>query len=108
MEEHHKYLRAPTVIRGSKKKIFQALKNRVWGKLQGWKEKVLSRTGNEILIKAVMRTILTYLVEFFTLLDTLVDELHGHLQGQVWTRKIHWQVSLDLCRPYCFGGLGFR
>lgn len=36
-----------------KKQFFQYIKNRVAKKLRGWKEKLLSQVGNEILINFV-------------------------------------------------------
>ena len=46
-----KYLGLPPVIGRAKKKAFQEIKDRVWKKLQGWKEKLLSQAGREVLLK---------------------------------------------------------
>ncbi|XP_021738183.1 uncharacterized protein LOC110704673 [Chenopodium quinoa] len=54
VEKHEKYLGLPTTIGRSKKVIFAGLKERLWKKLQGWKEELLSRSGKEILIKAIL------------------------------------------------------
>ena len=43
----------------SKTKAFEYLKDRVWQRIQGWKEKLLSKAGKEILIKAVAQAIPT-------------------------------------------------
>ena len=51
VDRHVKYLGLPTVIGRSKKDIFSCLKDRVWKKIQGWKEKFLSTAGKEVLIK---------------------------------------------------------
>ena len=48
-----KYLGLPSLIGRSKKQIFNEVKERVGKKLMGWKEKMLSIGGREILIKAV-------------------------------------------------------
>lgn len=61
---HGKYLGIPTIIGCSKKAIFASLKERIWKKLQGWKEKLLSRPGKEVLIKAVAQAIPTYMLRF--------------------------------------------
>lgn len=48
---HDKYLGLPTVFDKSKRISFGAIKDRERRKLQGWKEKLLSRAGKEVLIK---------------------------------------------------------
>ena len=62
-----------TLVGRDKKQSFIYLKERVWKKLQGWKEKLLSQAGREILIKSVIQAILTYTTSCFKLL--LIIEL---------------------------------
>lgn len=50
---HTQYLGLPVILGRSKKEIFSMVMDRVWKKIKGWKEKVLSRFGKETLIKAV-------------------------------------------------------
>ena len=59
VEKHQKYLGIPTVYENSKKVMFRSILNRVWKKLQGWKEKLLSGAGKEVLIEAVIQAIPT-------------------------------------------------
>lgn len=40
--KHEKYLGLPTLIGRSKKAIFEGIKDRMWKKLNGWKEKLLA------------------------------------------------------------------
>ena len=42
IKEYEKYLGLPLVVGRHKKASFNYIKDRVWGKLQGWKEKLLS------------------------------------------------------------------
>ena len=42
IKEYEKYLGLPPVVGRHKKVSFNYIKDRVWGKLQGWKEKLLS------------------------------------------------------------------
>lgn len=51
--KHNKYLGLPSVIGKSKMKVFTEVKERDAKKLVGWKEKILSIGGREVLIKAV-------------------------------------------------------
>ena len=48
-----KYLGLPSVIGKSKNQVFAEIKEKVGKKLSGWKEKMLSVGGKEILIKAI-------------------------------------------------------
>lgn len=43
----------PVYVGCSKRKTFEYLKERVWRRIQGWKERLLSRAGKDILIKAI-------------------------------------------------------
>ena len=52
-QRHSKYLGLPSIIGKSKKEIFAKVKEKVGKKLSGWKEKLLSSGGREVLIKAV-------------------------------------------------------
>ena len=38
----------------NKKESLTFIKERIWGKLQGWKEKLLSQTRREVLLKAIV------------------------------------------------------
>ena len=63
--QFEKYLGLPPVIGRAKKRVFNDIKDRVWRRLQGWKEKLLSQVGREILIKAVIQSIPTYAISCF-------------------------------------------
>ena len=89
------------------------LKDRVWKKLQGWKEKFLSKVGKEILIKSVIQAIPIYMMSIFRLPCGLVDQIHA-LFAKIWWgssnthRKIHWHSWSHTCLPKSKGGMGFR
>lgn len=51
--QNEKYLGLPVYVGSSKADVFAYLKDRVWQRIQGWKEKMLSWAGKEIMIKAV-------------------------------------------------------
>lgn len=110
---HDKYLGLPTSFKRSKKLSFSCIKDRVWKKLQGWKEKLLSKAGKEILIKAVAQSIPTYSMSCFKLLNTFCEDIERIIRQFWWgtsssDRGISWKAWSELCRPKCEGGLGFR
>lgn len=81
--------------------------------MQGWKEKLLSRPGKEVLIKAVAQAIPTYMMSIFKIPEGLIDEMHSVLAKFWWgstatSRKIHWHNWESLCLPKAMGGMGFR
>ena len=75
VERFDSYLRLPTLIGWRKYDSFAFLKERVWKKIQDWKGKLLSKGGKEILIKAVVQSIPTYMMGVFQLPKKLCDEL---------------------------------
>lgn len=48
-----RYLGLPVHVGISRTSMFAYLKDKVWKRIQGWKEKFLSWAGKEILIKAI-------------------------------------------------------
>ena len=77
VEKFEAYLRLPTLVGRAKYQTFSYLKDRVWKKLQGWKGRMLSRVGKEVLIKAVAQSIPTYTMGVFLLPVKLCDELNA-------------------------------
>ena len=57
-----KYLGLPSLIGRSKKQVFTEIKERVGKKMLGWKEKLLSIGGKEILIKVMVQAMPTYIM----------------------------------------------
>lgn len=53
------------------------IKDRVWNKLKGWKQKALSRAGKEIMIKSVAQAIPTYIMSYFLLSSSMCKELEA-------------------------------
>jgi hypothetical protein len=77
IQNFDKYLGLPALIGRSKRAIFNGLKERIVRRLQGWKEKFLSKAGREILIKAVAQAIPTYTMNCFRLPKSWCDEVNS-------------------------------
>ena len=56
-------------------------------RLQGWKEKFLSKAGREILIKAVAQAIPTYAMNCFKLPKTWCEEINSLIARYWWGQK---------------------
>ena len=113
IKQHETYLGLPSLVGKSKKHTFRALKEKLDNKLSGWKEKLLSQVGKEVLIKAVAQAILTYTMSVLKLPDSLCDELAGMIRRFWWGQKegknkMAWLSWDKMCTPKEEGGLGFR
>lgn len=67
VREHKKYLGLPFFVGCSKYHTFAQIKEKVWNRIHGWKEKMLSQAGREFLIKAVAQSMPTYTMNCFLL-----------------------------------------
>lgn len=113
VRSHDKYLGLPTVFLRSKRFSFANLRGRIWKKIKGWKEKLLSKTGKEVLIKAVAQSIPTYAMSCFKLPSSFCNEVTSIIRNFWWgttnlERGIPWKAWKKICRSKCEGGLGFR
>ena len=111
--KHYMYLGLPSIICRSKTDVFAEVKERVARKLSGWKEKLLSIGGREILIKAVAQAIPTYTMSCFLLPKSLCDEIEGMMRKFWWGQReqesrIAWINWKKLCKSKLEGGMGFR
>ena len=113
IREYEKYLGLPTVVGRNKHMSLNYIKDRVWGKLQGWKGKMLSQAKKEVLLKAVIQAILTFAMSCFRLPISLCQDIKMLIRKFWWgqrgdRRKIHWKKWEVLCQSKMEGGLGFK
>ena len=112
-EKHEKYLGIPTLVGQSRHDTFAFIKDRLSKKLTGWRSKLLSAAGREILLKVVAQAMPLYTMNNYLLPQNLIQELH-QLCARFWwggtdeKRGMHWRAWDELCRPKKDGGMGFR
>ncbi|XP_074318065.1 uncharacterized protein LOC141654850 [Silene latifolia] len=113
VEEQERYLGLPTVVGRSKKVLTNILRDKLSKRLEGWRGKILSRAGKEVLLKAVANSLPTYVMSIFKIPVNFCEELRsmmsrfwwGHEEGK---RGISWVAWKKLCQPKGMGGMGFR
>ena len=84
---HNKYLGLPSIIGRSKIEVFAEVKERIGKKLAGWKEKMLSIGGKEVLIKVVAQAVPTYTMSCFLLPKRLCEEIEGMIRRFWWGQR---------------------
>ncbi|KAL5763122.1 hypothetical protein ACOSP7_019386 [Xanthoceras sorbifolium] len=62
---HEKYINLPSFTFRNKKTLFFNIKDWMWAMIKGWKCRLFSAAGNEILLKAVIQAISTYAMSLF-------------------------------------------
>lgn len=80
IKQHEKYLGLPSLVGRNKRNPFNAIKEKLGKTFVGWKEKMLSKAGKEVLIKAIAQAILIYTMSCFKLPDSLCDELKSMIR----------------------------
>ena len=87
IRHHEKYLGLPPLVGKGKRKAFNCIKDMVGRKIVGWKGKLISNAGREILIKAVAQATPTYTISCFKLPDSLCKELNSMVRNFWWGQK---------------------
>ena len=113
VSQYEKNLGLPSFVGRAKKQSFSYIRERVWSKIKGWKEKLLSQAGHEVLIKPVLQAMPTFTMGCFKLPKSLCKDIESMIRKFWWgykgeARKIHWVGWNKICLPKSQGGLGFR
>ena len=87
IQHYEKYLGLPSFVGRAKKACFTHTKERIWAKMQGWKEKLLSQAGKEVIIKVVVQSIPTYSMSVFKLPVGLCKEIEAMIQKFCWGQR---------------------
>ncbi|CAN6678460.1 unnamed protein product [Malus baccata var. baccata] len=107
------YLGVPAIWGRSKNGGLAYVKDRVLGKVQGWKQSTLSSAGKEVLIKTVVQAIPAYPMTIFKFPANVCNDLDSIISKFWWghkgdERRIHWISRNTMGLPKVEGGLGFH
>jgi hypothetical protein len=83
IQQFERYLGLPALIGSFRVSSFNSIKGRIWTKLNGWKGKLLTHAGKEILLKTIIQAIPTYTMSVFRLPKTLIKEINS-LMCKFW------------------------
>ena len=113
IKQHEKYPRLPSLVGRNKKNTFKEIKEKLSKKLAGWKEKLLSKAGKKILLKAVAQAIPTYTMSCFKIFNSLCVEMTSLIRnfwwGQCKNERMMVCMSWDkLCAPKAKCGMRFK
>jgi hypothetical protein len=104
-----KYLGLPALVGADQRDHFEHFIERI----NGWKEKMLSIGGKEILLKAVSQAIPVYAMSVFLIPKGVCKCMMDVISKFWWgdddnSNKMHWFAWWKLCYPKREGGMGFR
>ena len=94
IEQYEHYLGLPSLAGRRKKYSFNLIKEKVWRKLQSWEGNFLSQAGCDVLIKAVIQAIPTFVMGCFKIplglchdIEALIKNFSG-VKGEKGGRSI--------------------
>lgn len=108
-----RYLGLPVHVGRSKTRTFAYIKDGIWRLTQGWKERVLSKMGKEILVKACAQAIPIFAMMCFDLTKGFCEQLNVMISRFWWAQqqneaKVHWLGWEKLTRAKQDRGLGYK
>jgi hypothetical protein len=108
-----KYLGLPALVGADRSDCFEHFIERIIQRINGWKEKILSIGGKEILLKAVAQAIPVYAMSVFKIPIGICKRMTDVISQFWWgddqnSNKMHWMAWWKLCYPKNEGGMGFR
>lgn len=93
---------------------FARLKERVQGRLEGWRKHPISKASKAVLINSVVQLIPTYTMATVTVPDGVCKELNRSMKRFWWFAKqgegkyLALRKRDEVYKPKAHGGLGFR
>jgi hypothetical protein len=108
-----KYLGMASDVGRSVNGAFKFLRDRLWKRIQGWIEIILSAGGKEILIKSIAQAIPIYSMACFKLPRGLCQKLNALIHDFWWgsregQRRTCWVSWEEMTMPKYASSLGFQ
>jgi hypothetical protein len=103
----------PALVGADRSDCFESFIERIIQRINGWKEKILSIGGKEILLKAVAQAIPVYAMSVFQIPKGVCKRMTDAIAQFWWgddenSNKMHWLAWWKMCYPKSEGGMGFH
>ncbi|GAU39678.1 hypothetical protein TSUD_320910 [Trifolium subterraneum] len=108
------YLGLPSIVGRSKKETFAYIKYRIWKRINSWRSRPLSKAGKEVMIKSVLQSMLTYVMNIYLLPDSLINDIERMINDFWWgggdnnNKGIRWLAWDKMVCTKEEGGLRFQ
>jgi hypothetical protein len=108
-----KYLGLPAMVGIDKSECVRHLVDRVIARISGWKEKLLSLGGKEVLIEAIAQAIPVFAMMVFKITKNICKGISDAISQFWWgdeeeQKHMHWKAWWKMCIPKSSDGMGFR
>ncbi|KAK4285072.1 hypothetical protein QN277_001816 [Acacia crassicarpa] len=107
-EDPGAYLGIPSIWGKTKTQALAYIRERIASKIKGWNHTLLSFSGREVMIKAVLQAIPIYPMNCFKFPIQSCKEINSLIANFWWEGKTHWKSWGAMTRVKSAGGMGFR
>lgn len=110
---HEKYLNLPIIVGKNRSRAFKGVRDKVWARVNNWKNNFLSPTGKEVLLKSIRQAIRTYAMSMFLLPRKICKDIASSMSN-FWWGRMHKEKGIYQRKWKLLGdtksqvGLGFR
>ncbi|GAA0141496.1 hypothetical protein LIER_02628 [Lithospermum erythrorhizon] len=113
VKDQGKYLGLLSQVGRTKKEVFHFIQAKVEKRISGWKGKLLSQAGKEVMVKSEKSTIPNFVMNCFQLPMGIIDELNRTMANFFWAngdgdKGVHWKAWDKMCDEKLNRGLEFK
>lgn len=108
-----RYLGIPVLYNRVTTRTYEFLVDKIWSRLSHWKAKVLSQDACAILIKFVLTTLPTYVMQTSRIPGGTLDSVEKHIHKFFWneldgSKRLHYLPWDVICTSKEMGRLGIK